>query len=420
MLRATVSILYLAFSLVTFPIEIRNTTDRIVSQRLRTVQFYSSAGETNSEINYPVTRLYSEAKLILEFDELGNEVSSYSATIINCTWDWKISSRSDIDYLEEYNEFAISEIERSTGTKIDFSHYRFEVPKILLTGNYILVVFDDQSPDKPVLIKRFSIYSGKVAIKQNDLSDFIAATSEKQMLNFDIQTSSSVLNNPLAELHVIIRQNGRWDKYVGDIKPSFMDLNTNTLSYQFVNESEVFDGGNEFRVFDSRSSNVTGINLYSQDYTTDTSWVKILEQEDRSILAYFSQEDINGQFVIDNYEFGNGDTEADYVKTKFSFRTYPRPGKVYLFGALTNWNLNPQFEFKYNHTKKRYEASPLVKQGYYNYSIVYLEDNQLNEKEFEGSFHQTENTYEVFVYYKKPDQFSDELTGYKLFRINKY
>ena len=403
-----------------FGFELLNTNDFVYSEKLKTVQLYANTNSDNTEINPAVISLNSGAFLTLEFDELGDDVSSYSATIINCTWDWKTSTQSDLDFLDEYNEFSISDIERSANTKINYTHYRFNIPKISISGNYVLVIYNDIDAEKPSIVKRFSVYEGSMQVNKNNLSSFITATSSKQMLNFDVQVTPQAMTNPLGSIKVVIRQNGRWDKYLGNIKPSFMDIGENKLSYQFLNESEIFDGRNKFRVIDIRSSLVTGREIRTQDYFADTSYAYTFEQKDRSRNVHSSDQDINGQFVIDNYEFGDGDIESDYVNTHFALKTYTRSGRVYVFGALTNWKVSPDFELKYNEKKKIYDGVSLIKQGYYNYIFVQKDRAAIDETIFEGSFNQTENTYEVFVYYQEPGQFSEILAGYRLFRVNKY
>ena len=69
----------------------------------------------------------------------------------------------------------------------------------------------------------------------------------------------------------------------------------------------------------------------------------------------------------------------------------------------------------YNKTLSQYEATLYLKQGYYNYEYVYLKDNekQCDESLIEGSHSETENDYEIYVYYRPMGSNYDQLVGMK-------
>ena len=69
---------------------------------------------------------------------------------------------------------------------------------------------------------------------------------------------------------------------------------------------------------------------------------------------------------------------------------------------------------KYNYSKKAYEASIFLKQGYYNYMYA-LNDTitkQVDISFIEGTHYQTRNTYQIYVYYKKTGEKYDRLIGF--------
>ena len=55
----------------------------------------------------------------------------------------------------------------------------------------------------------------------------------------------------------------------------------------------------------------------------------------------------------------------------------------------------------------------LLKQGYYNYSYVVVKNGAITFDEYESSFFQTENDYQVFFYQYSIDLNCDLLVGYK-------
>ena len=62
----------------------------------------------------------------------------------------------------------------------------------------------------------------------------------------------------------------------------------------------------------------------------------------------------------------------------------------------------------YNNQTNLFELSLPFKQGFYNYLYVVADERgKVDKKAIEGSYYQTENEYEVVVYFK---QFGDRYT----------
>ncbi len=76
----------------------------------------------------------------------------------------------------------------------------------------------------------------------------------------------------------------------------------------------------------------------------------------------------------------------------------------------------------YSPSYKAYTTSLYLKQGFYNYMIMSSEKNNpssFNLNEMEGNFSETNNSYNIFVYYRKPGYNYDSLIGYSKVDINK-
>ena len=69
----------------------------------------------------------------------------------------------------------------------------------------------------------------------------------------------------------------------------------------------------------------------------------------------------------------------------------------------------------YDEQHKQYRTSLLQKQGYYNYQYV-MKNGQLAPSE--GNFFETENSYQVLVYYKGTGTRTWRLVGYRGAKIN--
>lgn len=91
----------------------------------------------------------------------------------------------------------------------------------------------------------------------------------------------------------------------------------------------------------------------------------------------------------------------------------PINGEVYLNGDWTNDSFLPQYKLDYNEETKRYQAVVPLKLGYYSYQFLVLSpDGRITFMPTEGSFFQTENTYQALIYYREQGGRTDKLVGY--------
>lgn len=132
--------------------------------------------------------------------------------------------------------------------------------------------------------------------------------------------------------------------------------------------------------------------------------------------------DANGRYVIDNFETRRGNVEADYVDTYFKLQIdEPITQDIYLFGLLSHWELKPELKMTPDSTNKRIlNGHALLKQGFYNYSYVVKDSKTLaDEIALEGSYSQTENRYDLLVYFRPVGGRYDQLVGYSEVDYNK-
>lgn len=146
-------------------------------------------------------------------------------------------------------------------------------------------------------------------------------------------------------------------------------------------------------------------------------WVAYIEKDkNRSDEAYSQYPDYNGNYLIDNYDYRRVNA-ANYVNVAFTLSSPPVDGEVYVTGAFTQWNQGRENKMQYDSVKREYTASALLKQGWYDYQYV-VKSKTLPPWHFEGTHFQTENLYEVFVYYRSFQPLADLLIGYQVFSEN--
>src|SRR5690606_4886796 len=275
----------------------------------------------------------------------------------------------------------------------------------------------DGNRDDIVLTKRFLVYDTQIGFEHEQrLVGAGQAASLNQQLNFTIKYDRIEVTNPIENLHVTIRQNHRWDNLATDIRPSFIREIEKTMEYRFFEPEKMFKGGNEFRFFDLRSLQSPGRNVASVDKRKRPMEVYIERDKTRAGQVYAQYDDYNGKFVIDNLDFGNA-LFSNYAWVNFTLASKPLPGSVFVAGELNDWNLDDENLMTYDSVKQEYQARLLLKQGWYDYQYI-VKSASLPPWHLEGSHFETENEYEILVYYRPFRPNADLLVGYLKIRRN--
>jgi hypothetical protein len=386
--------------------------DRAYEDQIRTILLYPSGAPRLS----PVIQL-GKGNLVLQFDDLVTDTDSYYARIEHCNYDWTESLLHDLDYMPVYNEFPINNFEFSVDTHIPYVHYWFELPQVRLPGNYVLVVYRGGNKEDIVLTRRFMVFEQQVVFSGMDNligSGNIADAS--QQINFTVKYPELAVVNPLVDVRVDVRQNQRWDNLAHDIRPSFVSEINKELEYRYFEESKIFKGGNEFRFFDLRSLNYPGRNVATINKTRKPFEATIDVDKSKKGQAYAQYDDINGNFFLDNYDYRNL-AYSNYVNVNFALSTPPVDGDVYVAGAYNYWALNDANRMTYDSSAQQYKLRTMLKQGWYDYQYV-VKSKTVPSYYFEGSHFETENFYEVFVYYRPYKPQADLLVGYAVLTKN--
>ncbi|MDH5366378.1 MAG: DUF5103 domain-containing protein [Cyclobacteriaceae bacterium] len=389
-------------------------TDKIYDNNIKTVQLYPT-NNISDQTSPSVINILND-NLVLEFDEMVEDANTYNAKIYNCTANWKRSNVSAIEYLYEYNEFDIQEYEYSLDTDFPYVHYRFNVPKVKTSGNYLLVVYRNGNENEVILTKRFMVFENKLdIIPAQTINGLVNLSRKNQQIEFFVRYKNFPIDNPRESIKVQLRQNNRWDNLLHGIRPSFIREDVNELEYRFINNSDLFKGGNEFRFFDFRSIKYPGYRIKSIVRENNEYHVQVANDKMRADLAYSQYRDKNGKYFIFNQDFDNSASSSNYAKVNFflSDKKMPSNAQIYLFGSLTNYELSPQYQLKHNENKKSYELEVLLKQGHYDYQYYYSNDST-DYNYIEGNYFETENEYEILVYYRPFGAKTDLLIGYKV------
>lgn len=386
----------------------------IFSQSIKTVQFAKSGMENTK----PVIILHSDNQLELHFDDLQASVRNYCYSIVHCNADWTASSLFSSEYADGFNENQITEYRFSSNTRIRYIHYQLTFPnfdiKPLVSGNYALLVYLDFNRDSVVFTRRFFVVEPLVSIeakvKQASLSDLQKCCQE---IDFVVNQEGLNILDPYYDVKVNVEQNGRTDNSITNLKPKY--VKDQEMVYDFETEN-IFGGGVEFREFDIRSLTYQGVNVNQIQSEDSTYHIEIVTDEPRSYKKYNYCKDINGNYIIRAQTANDPLLDSEYAWVYFTLQLpFELTGnKVYVFGALSEWNFSENNRMVYNTEKKMYELKMLLKQGYYNYIYVTTAgDQHANVHDLEGSHFETENEYTIFVYVRDREQGHERLVGIK-------
>jgi hypothetical protein len=389
---------------------------------IKTVLLYKSGFEMSA----PVIMLNSGEKLQLSFDDLNGDLKRYKFTITHCEADWSTSAELTVsDYIDGFREDLIDRFAYSYNTTVPYTHYTLIFPtdnlRIKMSGNYLLTVYDED-PSELVFTKRFMVVESTPVGITGSVHQGSSLTDKftKQEVDFEVNYNGMQISDPNREIKVVITQNDRWDNAIRNLKPKF--VKAGSLDYNY-DDRIVFNGGNEFRSFDTKSLLYQSERINKIAFDTGGYNVFLLDDLRRGTKNWVNDKDINGRLYIKNEEHAlNSEIESDYAWVNFFLPFDPvlSTGHIYLIGALTDWQVNEGSQLRYNPFKKGYEKRLFLKQGYYNYLYVYKDsrNTQVEEALIEGSHWETENEYMVWVYYREPGGLADRLIAIQNFVSN--
>lgn len=369
----------------------------------------------NSENVYPYFRLGEGFTLV--FDDLFGNEANYYYSIQHCNYDWTPSSQLTInDYLQGFDSQRIQLYENSFNTLQIYSRYTLSFPNkftsIKLSGNYIIKILNEDR--EVVFSRRIIIYEDQVAVPvQVKRARGMGEINEKHNLDFSIKTNAFVFQSPLQNVKVALFQNGRFDNAIYNVKPQYTIAND--LIYKYDKETQ-FWAGNEYQYFENKDirnavNNVLRISA-GEIYSTI-----LYVNGARGNNPYTFYPDINGNFVTRNINNGitNMFLESDYTWVFFSLDAPAYFGKdnIYVNGMFNNYAKTDEYKLEYNEKTKMYEKAILMKQGFNNYMYVLADKSgKVNGKDaIDGNFYQTENDYNIFVYYRENNERYDRVIG---------
>jgi len=368
----------------------------------------------NNQNTIPIFQLGDSFQF--QFDDLYGNEANYYFRIVHCNYDWQPSQLSRNEYIDGFDEQRIQDYTNSVNCLQIYSHYRLSFPnkfttRIRVSGNYLLSILND---DKEVVFSRkFIVYENMVNVPvQVKRAREMSMINQAQDLYFSVTSNSIMFQTPNQNVKIMLIQNAKLNQAITNIKPMYTI--GNDLIYRYDKETQFF-GGNEYLYFENKNIRASNNSISYVDLNGGLYGFHLYANEARASKPYTYWPDINGNFIVNNVSAENNEIEADYAWVYFTLSApaYYGKGDVYVAGMFNNYALTPENKMDYNAKTGQYEKAIMIKQGFTNYQYIIADKNGVidNENAIDGNFWQTENNYQVLVYYRENNQRYDRVIG---------
>ena len=363
----------------------------------------------------PIMRLGSDDVLYMGFDELSHTYHRYIYKLERCEADWTPSEELfESDWLEGFNGNTIEDYMNSLNTTVLYTHYSLTIPndrcRIKMSGNYKLHVYDEDNQDELVLTAEFRVVEPLahvgISVTSNTDIDF---NVNHQQVSMTLNLGGLNVTNVDEQLQTVVMQNWREDNQKTNPRPNI--IQRDKLQWEHCREL-IFDAGNEYHKFEVLD--VSHPTMGIEHIVWDGTFYQAYPFVSVSRPSYLYDQDTDGAFIIRNSDNIENDRTCDYVYVNYKIiaeREYQ--SDVIIEGKWTT-DATTSYVMTYDEADHSYNARILQKQGYYSYQYLLLNaEGQTNIMPEEGSFFETENSYQALVYYKGTGARTWRLVGYQ-------
>jgi len=367
----------------------------------------------------PVYMMGSDDRLVVNFDYLDYDIHYLRYSVTHCNADWQPSQLVESEYVSGFNYADIDDYAPSEATYVHYYNYQFMLPNedmdFLVSGNYLLTVYEQDDPNNILFQTRFSVCEGKVGVYPQVTSRTdLEYNNRFQQLSFDVRYKPNQIKDPYSELTCVVTQNSREDNAVTVKRPMMVAVDHVTYDH---NRDLIFPAGNEFRRFETVNAHNLNMGVQYIRYYDPMYHAILMIDEPRSEVQYLYDKTQYGRFTIRNGETrGESAVEADYMITHFSLDTGGKlnGGNVWLCGEFIEGYPSSQAIMKYDASSGCYTADLLLKQGAYNYMYLWVPDGSSigQTGKIEGDHYETVNEYLVKVYDRPMGERYDRLVGF--------
>ena len=272
-------------------------------------------------LSIPIMKLNNNECLNVSFDQLSHTYHRYIYKIEHCDANWALSNNLlEADYINGFNNNTIDNYEESINTNVPYTHYSITIPnekcKLTMSGNYKLLVFDQDKNNKKVIEARFMILEPlmNVGLSITTNTD-IDINRSHQQVNMDVNYNGISITNPIEQIHTIVIQNGLNGESITDAKPDYI---RNDGIKWIHNKNLIFNAGNEYYKFEALSTNHPTMGI--EHITWDGNKYNVFPFVNFPRINYIYDEDANGAFCVRNSTNQDNDITCDYVQVNYKLK----------------------------------------------------------------------------------------------------
>lgn len=365
----------------------------------------------------PVVVLGSSDRIRIDFDHLAEDREYFRYSLQHCDARWQPSGLVDSEFLDGFNEGSIEDYGYSQATVVHYVHYSLTIPNEevapTISGNYLLRIYRENEPDEPLLQCRFMVSEQTVPV-----SAFLTSRTDvdynkaHQQLEICVDTERAGVEDIYNDLRVVVQQNGRLDSERALLRP----MRTSGRKAYFEHTPElIFEGGNEYRRFETVSEYYPGIGVESIDFQNPYRHFYLFVDEPRADKPYLYDQTQHGRYFIRRQGAAESDCEADYgvVHFELDMPQLSDGSMIFIDGDFVHRRFDPESEMRFNPVTQRYERAMLLKQGAYNYQYLLVPSGAMRgyTAPIEGDSYQTDNEYLIKIYHRRRGDRYDRLIG---------
>lgn len=365
----------------------------------------------------PIVQLGGSEPICIDFDDLTHEYHRYTYKIEHCEADWTVSEDLFVsDYLQGFGEGnTIDDAQESINTNVLYTHYSLRIPnercRIKMSGNYKLTVMDENEDNEAMFTACFMVLDPSMGVHLSvSTNTDIDINNAHQQVSATLSYGTTTVTVPREQIMTVVMQNRRWDTAKINIQPQY--VMADGLRWNHCRDW-IFPAGNEYRKFEVLDVDRPSMGIDHLEWDGEHYHAYPFLSEPRKNYVY--DEDADGAFLIRNSDNVEIHTASDYVLVHYTLLCpSPVKGDVYINNAWTHDRFLPEYRMTYNEETRCYEAVLMQKLGYYSYQYLWMTpDGTIRTMPTEGDFYQTENSYQMLVYYRGQGERTDRLVGYQ-------
>ena len=365
----------------------------------------------------PVLQLKGHDVLHISFDELSHNYRRFTYHVEPCNPDWTpTEGLFDADWLEGINDQPIDEYDNSINTSVLYTHYAFDFPNdqtnVRISGNYRLHIVDDETQEDAAVVE-FRVLEpitnvglGVTTNTDIDLND------RYQQLKMTVKLNGLRVTRLDEQLQTFVMQNGREDNMKVNVKPNY--ITNQSLQWEH-NRQLIFDAGNEYHKFEVLDPRHISMGLADVMWDKETNTWHAVPSPCEQRKSYLYDEDTDGAFLLRNSDNYDAERTSEYVYIHYFLKPLREYNDAHIV-VNGRWATEPldNYIMQYDKTEQVYKLTVMQKLGYYNYQFLLMDfDGTTHTLPEEGSFFETENKYQAFVYYKDTAERSWRLVGFQ-------